>query len=249
MRVRHIALLAAATAAAAMAQPQPRPDMWAAFAEILARDPELKAHFDNLEPLPVGAAAEPGWDRRGVDTDRLLAARPGGLDGNLLVLAGPPGEFAAELRTGRPVAELVPASWAGILRFGEIDLPPHRSAILFVQALGRDRAVLYRAPRWRQGTTSCFGPIAGVAVYSRSGEAAPADRAALEREVASSFTPSRGEILCERFEGNASAGFSRRRFLPDGRPVLGTSHWETRRAFLRPLPIATWLERDQAGAH
>jgi len=229
-------LLLAAAAGAAPAQPPREPDMWAAFERILAREPEVRQRVEeSRRRFSDAGETVAGWDIEGADTDLLLAALPGGLDGNVLADPGPPGESDGELRTSRPLAEIVPADWTLVLRYGEVDLHPRHSAVLFISPASLGHVVFSRARRWRRGNTSCWGPIRGVAVYRPAG--APADDPArLALETAASFASAEGQSVCERFEGDLARGFTRTWFLPDGRPLIGINRRSAGgRSVARPL--------------
>lgn len=223
-------------AAPALAQAPHRADMWAAFAEILAGDPEARRRVEESRARFTDAGeAIAGWDQAGVDTDPLLAALPGGLDGNALADRAPAGLSDAELRTGRPLAEIVPPGWTLVLRYGEVDLHPRHAAILFISTASLGHVEFSRARRWRQGNASCWGPIRGVAVYRPAG--APADDPALlALETAAAFASAEGQAVCETFEGDLARGFTRTSFLPDGRPLTGINRRTGgRRSVARPL--------------
>lgn len=243
MRPAALAAAAALLAAAGMAEAQAQPDMWTQFAEIVARDPETRQAVETARGRFSDAGeAVAGWEQAGVDTDALLAALPGGLDANLLADPGRPGESDGELRSSRPLSEIVPAGWTQILRYGEVDLHPRHAAILFISPASLGHVVFARARRWRQGNASCWGPIRGVAVYRPAG--APADDPVrLALETAASFASARGQAMCERFEGDLARGFTRMSFLPDGRPLVGINR-RTAGARSVARPLAQQLRRD-----
>jgi len=242
--VRRAALLALAAALAgqAFAQPVQRPDMWAAFAEIMARHPnwQITARSWQRRSSATGAAAM-GWDQSGIDVEWLLEAIPGGLDTVVLAGPGPPGEIDAELRTNRPLAEIVPAGWTEVLRFGEIDLHPRHASILAIASVDRDHLLFARGPRWRQGATFCAGPVRGVAVYRRTGAVRPADLPALELWAALRYGLAQGQAYCTRFEGD-EAGLTQMRFLADGRPLVEINR-RLAGGRVTPKPLAWLFER------
>jgi hypothetical protein len=235
------ALLLMLAVIAAPAAAEPPPDLWARIDAILASEPEVKAQIDQIRALAqqAGEAAPAGWDRMGIDSDALLAARPGGRDGNLLVVDGAPGApVDAELRTSRPLAELVPAGWTEIVRMGEVDFHPRHDAILFIASLDESHVAFSRARHWRQGRASCWGPTRGIALYRRAGAAPAADPAALLLSFVAMFAPGQGLALCETFDGDAQAGLTRTRALLDGRPLTEQNRRLTARSVIRPMPIA-----------
>ena len=243
MRPAPLAAASALLAAADMAQAQAQPDIWAQFAQILARDPEMRQTVEaSRGRFSDTGEAVAGWAQAGVDTDAVLAALPGGLDGNLLADPGRPGESDGELRSSRPLAEIVPAGWTQVLRYGEVDLHPRHAAILFISPASLGHVVFARARRWRQGNASCWGPIRGVAVYRPAGARAD-DPARLALETAAAFASAEGQAVCERFEGDLARGFTRMSFLPDGRPLVVINR---RTAGFRSVarPLAQVLARD-----
>lgn len=242
MRRAVLLLVAAAAAPAAAQMPQaPPPDMWAQIGAIIASEPEVKAQTDRIRALAAqaGEAPPPGWDEAGIDSDALLAAQPGGRDGNLLVVDGAPaGQVDAELRTSRALAELVPAGWTELVRMGEMDFHPRHDAILFIASIDADHVAFSRARRWRQGKASCWGPTRGIALYRRAGAAPTADPAALLLTFVATFAPAEGLAICESFAGDAQAGLTRTRALLDGRPLTAQNARLTARSMIRPMPIA-----------
>lgn len=241
---RAVLLLFAAAAARAAAEPAPAPppDLWAQIGAIIASEPEVKAQTDRIRALAAqaGEVPAPGWDEAGIDSDALLAAQPGGRDGNLLVVAGAPaGQVDAELRTSRPLAELVPAGWTELVRMGEMDFHARHDAILFIASLDESHVAFSRAQRWRQGKASCWGPTRGIALYRRAGASPAADPAALLLTFVATFAPAEGLAICESFAGDAQAGLTRTRALLDGRPLTAQNARLTARSVIRPMPIET----------
>lgn len=240
-RALPLLLAALAAPAPAPAQPQPPSDLWAQIEAILASEPEAGAQVERIRAFAAqaGEAAAAGWDEAGVDSDALLAAEPGGRDGNLLVVAdAPDGQVDAELRTSRPLAEMIPDGWIEIVRMGEVDMHPRHDAILFIASIDPDHVAFSRARRWRQGKASCWGPTRGIALYRRAGVAPAADPAALLLSFVAMFAPGQGLAMCESFAGDARAGLTRTRYLPDGRPLTEQNRRLTARSAIRPMPIA-----------
>jgi len=207
-------------------------------AEYDAAVAQLRAEL--LEP---GERVE-GWNVGGADPDADLRAL--GADDHVFLTRTRDGTIVS-LLSGRPVADLAPAEWRVVDRYGSPETPLPTPQVDFVPLSAR-YVFVSRTQFERRGDVDCSANITDAILYEiPDAPAGPgdADAAILFRM---SIEALEDQEICVRSDGDAQSGYRGRSFLPDGRLLPALTFPDDVSTIVPAAPVGELLVYDPAPA-
>lgn len=204
-------LLLLAAPAAAPAQGDPvNPE--AGFADLQAMVAAMRTH------IYTTGAHVPGWDQGGADPNADL--RAAGADSHYFSISDSSGRMVGIL-SSRPLSAFAPAAWRVVDTYGSSATPLDRPEIGF-QMLSHRYAVGLRVNGRRARDADCTDPVTNATLYEIPGAAAHETDEMIPILFRVALLAAEGQVVCNRWEGNARTGYRASSFTPEGRrlPML-----------------------------
>lgn len=173
----------------------------------------------------------PGWDRGGANPDAELRAL--GADTHYYRIVKPH-SVAIVILTARPIAAFAPAGWRVADTYGS-PVDHAENPIVQFETMSPRYVVGLRAGSVRRNDADCSDGIVNAVLYERPDAAASADDANVPIFFRLVLLATENQIVCTRYEGNRTAGWHERAFLPDGHPL---PRMETERNLITIVPAA-----------